>query len=333
MYVICFLMLHISNLIMAFSAFIIFGFALALISGADRALLYDDLHYQNKQQHYHKIFGLYNALSIGALAFSSFIGGWIVDQQYWDWFFYLGIAAQLVAFGLMMTVGDVYQAQKTQGETVVAADGAVNLQETEVRSKKALFFMLIAHPVALLIIVIGILQGVFSSIVLYYQEILAEFSINMALIGLVYSGSFIFSAFSSVISGHIAEKITEQKSIIIFLVMLCLMLMVSYVFPSASMMIIQFVFLLICYEIIDTSLNVILNHRIASDQRSFLQSVANSLGSLIMVGTFGLIGYFSEQYVLSKLITLYAILAAAIALGLFIYYLRRERKSITIHEE
>ncbi|WP_181022008.1 MFS transporter [Avibacterium paragallinarum] len=326
-------MLHISNLIMAFSAFIIFGFALALISGADRALLYDDLHYQNKQQHYHKIFGLYNALSIGALAFSSFIGGWIADQQYWDWFFYLGIAAQLVAFGLMMTVGDVYQAQKTQGETVVAADGAVNLQETEVRSKKALFFMLIAHPVALLIIVIGILQGVFSSIVLYYQEILAEFSINMALIGLVYSGSFIFSAFSSVISGHIAEKITEQKSIIIFLVMLCLMLMVSYVFPSASMMIIQFVFLLICYEIIDTSLNVILNHRIASDQRSFLQSVANSLGSLIMVGTFGLIGYFSEQYVLSKLITLYAILAAAIALGLFIYYLRRERKSITIHEE
>ncbi|MFZ7159423.1 MFS transporter [Avibacterium paragallinarum] len=142
-----------------------------------------------------------------------------------------------------------------------------------------------------------------------------------------------FSAFSSVISGHIAEKITEQKSIIIFLVMLCLMLMVSYVFPSASMMIIQFVFLLICYEIIDTSLNVILNHRIASDQRSFLQSVANSLGSLIMVGTFGLIGYFSEQYVLSKLITLYAILAAVIALGLFIYYLRRERKSITIHEE
>lgn len=112
MYVICFLMLHISNLIMAFSAFIIFGFALALISGADRALLYDDLHYQNKQQHYHKIFGLYNALSIGALAFSSFIGGWIADQQYWDWFFYLGIAAQLVAFGLMMTVGDVYQAQK-----------------------------------------------------------------------------------------------------------------------------------------------------------------------------------------------------------------------------
>ncbi|SUB27830.1 MFS transporter [Avibacterium gallinarum] len=316
---------------MAFSAFIIFCFALALISGADRALLYDDLHYQNKQQHYHKIFGLYNALSIGALAFSSFIGGWIADQQYW--FFYLGIAAQFIAFGLMMTVGDVYQVKKTQGETVVVADGSVDLQETEVRSKKALFFMLIAHPVALLIIVIGILQDVFSSIVLYYQEILAEFSINMALIGLVYSGSFIFSAFSSVISGHIAEKITEQKSIIIFLVMLCLMLMVSYVFPSASMMIIQFVFLLICYEIIDTSLNVILNHRIASDQRSFLQSVANSLGSLIMVGTFGLIGYFSEQYVLSKLITLYAILAAVIALGLFIYYLRRERKSITIHEE
>lgn len=78
-----FLMLHISNLIMAFSAFIIFCFALALISGVDRALLYDDLHYQNKQQHYHKIFGLYNALSIGALAFSSFIGGWIADQQYW----------------------------------------------------------------------------------------------------------------------------------------------------------------------------------------------------------------------------------------------------------
>ncbi|WP_409044216.1 MFS transporter [Mannheimia haemolytica] len=65
-------MLFANSAFSIFLFFVIYGFGIALLSGTEQSLIYDELLYKRRKKLYHQIIARYNFISISALAFSSF---------------------------------------------------------------------------------------------------------------------------------------------------------------------------------------------------------------------------------------------------------------------
>lgn len=296
-------MLFANSVFSIFLFFVIYGFGIALLSGTEQSLIYDELLYKRKRNLYHKIIAQYNFISISALAFSSFLGGVIAEHNNWDLIFYLGIVSQIISIVILYFVIDFYKRHL--------------IDETK---KTSIFGVLknIPYDIYRLIIPLAVFQGVFSSIVLYYQEVLKDNGFSVLFISGIYSVSFLFSAFSSVLSSVIAGFVGERKSIFLFSNILLFSLCISFIFGGVWVAL-SFIAILICYEIIDTSLGVLLNHSISSNERSTILSTVNTLCSLTMLLSFSVIGMLSNYLNFSKIIFIYGILCMLVFITSFFF--------------
>ncbi|HDL4704444.1 TPA: MFS transporter, partial [Mannheimia haemolytica] len=102
-------MLFANSAFSIFLFFVIYGFGIALLSGTEQSLIYDELLYKRRKKLYHQIIARYNFISISALAFSSFLGGVIAEYNNWDLIFYLGIVSQTIAIVILYFVTDFYK--------------------------------------------------------------------------------------------------------------------------------------------------------------------------------------------------------------------------------
>ncbi|QDJ12691.1 MFS transporter [Mergibacter septicus] len=303
-------MLVAENNISVFIFFIIYGFGIALLSGTEQSLIYDELLFKKRKKLYHKIIGRYNFISISALAISSFLGGVIAENNAWDIVFYLGIISQFIAIIVLFSVVDFYKRNFIHD-----------------RENIPTFKMLrnISLNIYILIISLAIFQGVFSSITLYYQTVLKDNNFSLLFISGIYSISFLFSAFSSVFSGWIANLIGEKRSIILFSLLLLCFLSISLMFGGIWVAL-TFIIILISYEIIDTSLGVLLNHSLSPNDRGTILSTVNSLCSLIMIFSFWLIGVLSNYLDFSKIIFISGIFCMLIFITIFHIYSKKYNK-------
>ncbi|MDA3979743.1 MFS transporter [Gallibacterium sp. AGMB14963] len=303
-------MLVAENNISVFIFFIIYGFGIALLSGTEQSLIYDELLFKRRKKLYHKIIGRYNFISISALAISSFLGGVIAEYNAWDMIFYLGVISQFIAMVVLFSVVDFYKRNFIHDRE--------NIPTFKVLSN-------ISLNIYILIISLSIFQGVFSSITLYYQAVLKDNSFSLLFISGIYSISFLFSAFSSVFSGWIADLIGEKRSIILFSLLLLCFLGLSLMFGGIWVAL-TFIIILISYEIIDTSLGVLLNHSLSSNDRGTILSTVNSLCSLIMIFSFWLIGTLSNYLDFSKIIFASGIFCMLVFITIFNIYSRNHNK-------
>ncbi|HEB5600026.1 TPA: MFS transporter [Mannheimia haemolytica] len=300
-------MLFANSAFSIFLFFVIYGFGIALLSGTEQSLIYDELLYKRRKKLYHQIIARYNFISISALAFSSFLGGGIAEYNNWDLIFYLGIVSQTIAIVILYFVTDFYKRNL--------------IDET---NKVSIFDILKNTPrnIYALIIPLAVFQGVFSSIVLYYQAVLKDNGFSLLLISGIYSISFLFSAFSSILSSTIAGFIGEKRSILWSSNILLFSLCASFIF-GGIWIVLAFIVILICYEIIDTSLGVLLNHSISSNERGTILSTVNTLCSFTMLLSFGIIGLLSNYLNFSKIIFIYGILCMLIFIITFLLKIKK----------
>lgn len=300
-------MLFANSAFSIFLFFVIYGFGIALLSGTEQSLIYDELLYKRRKKLYHQIIARYNFISISALAFSSFLGGVIAEYNNWDLIFYLGIVSQTIAIVILYFVTDFYKRNL--------------IDET---NKVSIFDILKNTPrnIYALIIPLAVFQGVFSSIVLYYQAVLKDNGFSLLLISGIYSISFLFSAFSSILSSAIAGFIGEKRSILWSSNILLFSLCASFIF-GGIWIVLAFIVILICYEIIDTSLGVLLNHSISSNERGTILSTVNTLCSFTMLLSFGIIGLLSNYLNFSKIIFIYGILCMLIFIITFLLKIKK----------
>lgn len=300
-------MLFANSAFSIFLFFVIYGFGIALLSGTEQSLIYDELLYKRRKKLYHQIIARYNFISISALAFSSFLGGVIAEYNNWDLIFYLGIVSQTIAIVILYFVTDFYKRNL--------------IDET---NKVSIFDILKNTPrnIYALIIPLAVFQGVFSSIVLYYQAVLKDNGFSLLLISGIYSISFLFSAFSSILSSTIAGLIGEKRSILWSSNILLFSLCASFIF-GGIWIVLAFIVILICYEIIDTSLGVLLNHSISSNERGTILSTVNTLCSFTMLLSFGIIGLLSNYLNFSKIIFIYGILCMLIFIITFLLKIKK----------
>ncbi len=96
----------------------------------------------------------------------------------------------------------------------------------------------------------------------------------------------------------------------------------SFIF-GGIWIVLAFIVILICYEIIDTSLGVLLNHSISSNERGTILSTVNTLCSFTMLLSFGIIGLLSNYLNFSKIIFIYGILCMLIFIITFLLKIKK----------
>lgn len=301
-------MLYLNEFFYLVIVFIVYGIGISLLSGVDQSLIYEQLDYYGKQEIYHKTIGFYNAISIAALAVSALVGGWLAENKYWELIFYFGVLFQLMSLLFLYFIKDFYK-----------------LLPHNNKVKKSFFgigILRVDGKVLFIICILGIFQGVFSSVVLYYQKVLDYAGVSIFYISILYSLSFVFSSFSSVMSGFVSEKIGEVKAVLLF----SLLLLFSFVLSlslNIGLLIVTFFVVLICYEIIDTSLGVILNHMLTPEIRGTYLSITNSLCAFVMTASFMIIGILSRYFEFSSLIFAYGIITILLYLSVFFIYKKK----------
>jgi MFS family permease len=114
------LWLFANNFIGFIAIHVIFGLANAFWSGADQALIYDDLKARGKQGDAQKIFSRYDAITSAAFAVAALVGGMLTikhDLAHYYPVFYLTLAASVV--GLLLSFSIRESRHSTEAKEII----------------------------------------------------------------------------------------------------------------------------------------------------------------------------------------------------------------------
>lgn len=299
-------MLDPSNFYMLVVGFIAFGTGLAMLSGADQSLIYDNLA-KDQSTLYQRIIGKYNAIAISALALSSFAGGFLQSIS-WEFVFIFGIISQFVAMGVLFFVKEKKDMVE-KNEEVPRLRIKLEIQQF-IKSKNSF---------KILIITIALLQGTLSVIYMFSQVLFADIGFDISTIAVIFAILSIFSAMASGWSYYFVNKFTENK-----LIFYCLMIsLVGFLCMSVSnkfFILLFFIIINILFEIWDTTFNAVLHHSIPSNIRSSLVSLANLICSLVMVVLSLLFGVLSEYTSIQTIIIATGVIVLTFSIILFTIY-------------
>lgn len=301
-----FTMLNPSNLYLLALGFICYGIGLAMISGADQTLIYNNLD-KDQSTYYQRIIGKYNAIAIIALALSSFAGGFLQNIS-WKFVFIAGILGQLLALIVLFSVKE---------RKILSEEGTKATKSSIIMEVKS--FLKSKNSFKNLIITIALLQGTLSVIYMFGQVLFVEVGFSVSTIAIIFTVLSLFSAVASTYSYYFVNKFSEKKLIFWSLIIS----LVSFLAMSIQNMFIilsLFIIINVLFEIWDTTFNAVLHHSIPSNIRASLVSLANVICSFVMVVLSLAFGALSEYFSMVNIIIITGVSTLFVSLILFTIY-------------
>jgi MFS family permease len=108
-----------ANTFIGFAAvYVVLGLANALWSGADQALIYDELEAVGKKKDAQKVFSRYNGAMAGAFAIAALVGGWITYRHTLDAFYltyWLTLASSIIGLIVTFTIRENVRPMRGDG--------------------------------------------------------------------------------------------------------------------------------------------------------------------------------------------------------------------------
>ncbi|MEX2784350.1 MFS transporter [Streptococcus sp. H49] len=262
------IMLLFPNFPLLLIGFFAYGIGFAMVSGSDQTLLY---HYDDGRQYQEKI-GLYNAIGIGSLALSSFLGG-ILSQHSWSIIFIAGISTQFIAFLILLSISGSRKKNKNEEELITF--------EILLLSLKSITKMNLS--LRYLVVAIITFQSILSVLYNFIQLLLVEKGLDSFHISIVMTLALVFSVISSLHMNFLNKKIGKRKSLPIYLIFITI---TGLLFKLDNIFIVVIAFFIygFGYEFIDTTLNTVFHDNISDSIRTSLLSAVNTLTSLLMLG-------------------------------------------------
>ncbi|MGN4932163.1 MFS transporter [Bacillus cereus group sp. MYBK14-1] len=304
-----FTMLNPSNLYLLALGFICYGIGLAMISGADQTLIYNNLD-KDQSTYYQRIIGKYNAIAIIALALSSFAGGFLQNIS-WKFVFIAGILGQLLALIVLFSVKE---------RKILSEEGTKATKSSIIMEVKS--FLKSKNSFKNLIITIALLQGTLSVIYMFGQVLFVEVGFSVSTIAIIFTVLSLFSAVASTYSYYFVNKFSEKKLIFWSLIIS----LVSFLAMSIQNMFIilsLFIIINVLFEIWDTTFNAVLHHSIPSNIRASLVSLANVICSFVMVVLSLAFGALSEYFSMVNIIIITGVSTLFVSLILFTIYAKQ----------
>lgn len=293
--------------------FCMFGASIAMSSGSDRALLYDNLLSEHRTDEYPKILSRARAIGAVSLGLSMLLGG--VLQDTWSWnivyiFFALSklIGALIVIFIPEKKLPPIsLHSNKKNGTGVQNTEAVLTLLINFFRSKKGAF---------LIPLFIGFSLFELSTIPLfiYGQPFFSVQGLEIPIIASLYAGVEAISAVMFMVAGSICSRfslgiIAFTTTIIVTFLLFILSLNIGVTTSAIS-----FLLIMSLPAIYETSYETYIHENIESRIRASCLSVANLINSVIIGISYTVFGGLLDIYGFSLTLI---IVAATCFIGLF----------------
>lgn len=286
--------------------FMLFALGLALISGTDISLLYENLAPKEKQN-YLKYASSFTAIGVLATAIGNFSGGWIARYS-WSLLFILALSVRATTF-ILCTQLETKNSATSENETKTFKELLAELKTFLLHEKSALPLIATTCFSA-------------TAITVSYQYgplLLADLKLNVSLVSSVF-GLLSFLGALAVFSTYRLAKIIKEDTLVWGLQSLSLVLFACFLGQQLGLVLLSLVIVNVVYEI----WNVILENKLQAlayaNIRATIISVNNLVISALLTSASFLVGALGENFALVKIVSFLDIFLLASALLSFYFY-------------
>jgi MFS family permease len=293
--------------------FCLFGASIAMGSGSDRALLYDNLLAENRAEEYPKILGRARAIGAVSLGLSMLLGGVLQDTWSWNSVYIFFAISKLVGAIVVTLIPEIklpsisLSAHKTSAMSDKKTEGIFTLLINFFRSKKGAFLM----P-----LFIGYALFELSTIPLfiYGQPFFSMQGLEIPIIAGIYAAVEAISAGMFVAAGFICTRfslgiIAFTTTLIVTFLLFILSLNIGIITS-----VVTFLLIMSLPAIYETSYETYIHDNVESRIRASCLSVANLINSVIIGISYTVFGGLLDLYGFSLTLI---IVAATCFVGLF----------------
>ncbi|WP_426203499.1 MFS transporter [Pseudomonas sp. TWP3-1] len=319
--VIGFLGLFISGIgFMLFSSFIpfaiifcLFGASIAMGSGSDRALLYDNLLAENRAEEYPKIISRARAIGAVSLGLSMLLGGVLQDTWSWNSVYIFFAMSKLVGAIVVTLIPETklpsssLNAHKASDMNDEKTEGVLTLLINFFRSKKGAFLM----P-----LFIGYALFELSTIPLfiYGQPFFSMQGLEIPVIAGIYAAVEAISAGMFVAAGFICSRFSLGIIAFTTTVIVTFLLFILSLNIGTITSVVTFLLIMSLPAIYETSYETYIHDNVESRIRASCLSVANLVNSVVIGISYTVFGGLLDLYGFSLTLI---IVAATCFVGLF----------------
>ena len=290
----------------------LWALGVALISGTDKAYIYELYRDVNEENDAAYIFGYFSAIQSLAFVMSHSTAG-----------FFYGIHPNLpillnMVFSIVATI-IVITLPKPPSETLKPTFKQV------LTTTKLMFSDIVLRNVVL---AMSVLLMYYWTVTLIFQSLLLYLGFNVTYYGIVYALFTGLGIIGGLITGPMVKKIGKIKIILFGLLFTLGAMAFTGLIPDVWC-IIGIMILGISYPLADSVLKAMLNESIENKRRASIMSLSNLISSLLLIFSRPLVGFFTDAWNVKVSFTIWFIIGIPIVISLMLlmYQVHMVRKT------
>lgn len=273
--------------------FVLYGISSAMSSGADRALLYDNLAAEGRRSDYVKIIA--RARSIGALTLgaSILVGGFLYEGLGWTGVYLIFAIAKflgaVIAASLperRSTSSDDDQLNCTPDNDISPGRGALLWSFYRARDGRALLVLFTCY---------GLFEMATVPVYIYGQTLFANDGLSIPVIAAVYSAVELITAVMFLASARIADRFSVALIASLTTAVVAALLLFLSLNPGPAFSITAFLLVMSLPAFYETAYDVYINNSMMPSIRASGLSVANLVNALAIGTSYAFFGGIMEN--------------------------------------
>lgn len=292
--------------------FCLFGASIAMASGSDRALLYDNLLAEHRSEHYPKILSRARAIGAISLGFSMLLGGVLQDTWSWDIVYISFVASKLIGAFVVTFIPEMTPPSTPLNHNKKSSVG--NDLAKPIFSSLMIFFR--SRRGAFLIpLFIGYALFELSTIPLfiYGQPFFSMQGLEVSLIAGIYAAVEAISAVIFIAAGFICSRFSLGIIAFTTTAIVAFLLFILSLNIGITTSVTSFLLIMSIPAVYETSYETYIHNNIDSHIRASCVSAANLVNSVIIGISYTAFGGLLEAYGFSLTLI---IVAASCFIGL-----------------
>ncbi len=306
--------------------FCLFGASIAMGSGADRALLYDNLLAENRTEEYPRIISRARAIGAVSLGLSMLLGGALQEAMSWN--------SVYIFFAISKLIGAImvsFMTEKNPLSTSLnpSAKSRVPNREAEGVFNSLVRFFRSKNGAFLIPLFIGFALFELSTVPLfiYGQPFFSLQGLDVTLIAGIYAAVEAISAVVFMVAGYVCSRfflgiVAFSTTFIITLLLLILSMDIGVNTSAAS-----FLLIMSLPAIYETSYETYIHDNVDSRIRASCLSAANLVNSVIIGASYTVFGGLVDRYGFSSTLVIVAVFCLIGLLGVITTLLLGAQKS------
>ena len=288
--------------------FALYGTSVALTSGADRALLYDNLMAQHRQNEFSKIISRSRAIAEISLGAAILAGGLIQDTFGWDFVYITFAVCKLFGAFVVVFMPELQPEIETEKQNTPPA-------ESQNISTQAYAFFTSKSGLCLLPLFIGfsLMQAGIGPLFIFAQDYLRTLDISIPFITMTYTAINGLTAFLFLYADRVNDRFSLFTIALWTTILLCLGLWGMTQLTNNIIIVGVMITILSITAFYETAYDTYINNHIKSSIRATCLSMAGLIESSFLAISFALFGYMVELYNYN---TAFIVLSALCAMGM-----------------